>query len=164
MNSRILPVILGALLALVAVRYAGRECIDSVLGSVAPTVKPITAQTQPRVIYSASNPQPASIVQPQVEHPTPVGQYPDCKEAQAGQACINSEGEQVITMEAPTALALWEEMRDQAVESDIRAPATTPTAEVPTECERLSELTGDAQRRATASCELIKRGLLHPKG
>lgn len=92
MNSKILPIILGALLALVAVRYAGRERIDGVLGSIEPTVKPITAQTQPRVIYSADNPQPAyrPIVRP-VEQPTPVGQYPDCATVKDTKtACTNT--------------------------------------------------------------------------
>lgn len=56
------------------------------------------------------------------------------------------------------ALAVWVDMADQAATEDLRADPATPTAQVPTECEN------PPNARARASCELIKRGIIHPKG
>lgn len=92
--------------------------------------------------------------------PTPV--YCEDVLASAGiSSCQWRDAEQARQLQQDTeraALQLWIDMAGQAVEEDLRAPATTPTAEVPTEC---ANPTTD---RARAACELIKRGIIHPKG
>lgn len=89
---------------------------------------------------------------------------PYCEDVPPGtgiSACQWRDAEAARQLQQQTeqqSLQLWTDMADQAVEQDLRAPATTPTAQVPTECEN------PPNDRARAACELIKRGIIHPKG
>lgn len=100
--------------------------------------------------------------QPQAEQvaPTPIW----CEDVLAGSGISTCQwrdadaARQLQEQTAREAVQLWTDMADQAVEEDLRAPATTPTAQVPTECQ------APPNDRARAACELIKRGIIHPKG
>lgn len=90
--------------------------------------------------------------------PVPTPDVLRCENANIGDTCMNADGEMVILVEDKTALQNWTDMSDVCAEANCSPAEGTPTSSVPTEC------IDPPNERARVSCDLIKRGVIHPKG
>lgn len=96
--------------------------------------------------------------------PTTVPDFPSCDVAPVGTACINAPGSSAIIpeplsgMDSSLAVEVWQQMQETCETSGCEDRSGKPKAEVPTECQN------PQGARAIASCALIQRGIIHPKG